>query len=91
MFDYNTNQALINSKAAQAVHSLRTGFEMVNTYAAWLANQPVVNGADPLETIYGFSADEAYVLRTFFETMSQVSTTSQPAFELGQKITGLMN
>lgn len=90
MFGYNIDQTLVTSKAMQAVHSLRTSFELVETYAAWLANIPVVNDVDPLIAVYGFTTDEAYTMRFFFETMENVRTSNETAFDIGRKITGLM-
>jgi hypothetical protein len=81
---------VLDNKVAQAVLGLREAFESVETIAAWLANHPVLEGADPLTTEpYGYSADEAYALRFFFETFNAVKSANTNAFNAGRKMTGL--
>jgi hypothetical protein len=76
-------------KAAQTVLMLRQSFENVEAISAWLANHPN-GGTDPLtQDPYGYTADEAYILRLFFETMESVRTENSSTFEIGRKITGL--
>lgn len=81
---------VLNMKAAQAVLNLREAFEDVEVIAKWLSHHPVVDGVDPLTTDpFGYNEDEAYALRLYFETFSNVKSTNSTAFDAGQKMTGL--
>lgn len=84
------NKQTLDLKAAQAVIGLREAFEDVETIAMWLSNHPVVEGVDPLqEEPFGYSPDEAYALRFYFETFAGVLDSNEPAFNAGRKMTGL--
>ncbi len=88
---YDVSKGTLDMKAAQAVLMLRQSFDEVEAISVWLANHPS-NGTDPDPlTIdpFGYTTDEAYVLRSFFETMETVRTSNAAIFEMGRKITGL--
>jgi hypothetical protein len=83
-----TKQALDNA-AARAVLSMRSAFDQVETISKWLANHPN-SGPDPLtQDPFNYSADEAYALRHYFETMDGVRTAQADTFDVGRKMTGL--
>lgn len=88
---FDVNKGTLDMKAAQAVLSLRSAFEQVETVTKWLANHPNDGtNPDPLtEDPFGYSADEAYALRSFFETFDGVRTANQAAFDIGRTMTGL--
>jgi hypothetical protein len=88
---YDVNKGTLDMKAAQAVLMLRQSFDEVRAVANWLANHPS-NGTDPdplTQDPFGYTADEVYILRSFFETMETVRTANEATFETGRKITGL--
>lgn len=89
MLGYNVDQGTLNMKAASAVIMLRSAFDQIENIAGWLANHPKSGNVDPLVTDYNYTADEAYALRIFFETMQSLRTTNQATFEIGRKMTGL--
>lgn len=89
MAGYQVSRSVLDSKAAQAVLNLRGSFREVENIAGWLANNPVVEGDDPLVTVYEYTEDEAYILRIFFESMNNVRISNASIFEIGRKLTGL--
>lgn len=87
---YDVSKGILDMKAAQTVIMLRQAFDNVTAVFTWLSNHPVSNGIDPLmQDPYGYTADEAYVLRSFFETMNTVRTQNAAAFNTAHKISGL--
>lgn len=86
---YDVNKGTLDMKAASAVIELRDAFEHVETVAKWLANHPKDGDTEPLVIDFGYTADEAYVLRIFFETFESVRIANDNTFEIGRKITGL--
>jgi len=86
---YNVDKGTLDMKAASTVLQLRQAFDNVEAIAAWLDNHPSVGAEDPLITDFGYNSDEAYVLRSFFETMESVRTSNASMFEIGRKMTGL--
>jgi hypothetical protein len=89
MLGYYVDKGTIDQKSGQAVLTLRQGFDQVQNVTKFLANHPKVNNVDPLVSEFGYTADEAYVLRLFFETMDQLRTANAATFDIGRKITGL--
>lgn len=84
------NKQMLDSKIAQAVLAVRSALEKVETVQAWLANQPVVDGADPLtEMPYNYTEDEAYAIRLYFGSVDSIRTGNQNIADIGRKMTGL--
>jgi hypothetical protein len=91
MLGYEVSKGVIDAKSASAVLALRSAFEEVENIAAWLSSHPF-NGTDPDPLTldpYGYTADEAYALRFFFETFDAVRNSNTAAFDAGRKMTGL--
>lgn len=86
---YNVDKGTLDMKAASTVLQLRQAFDNVEAIAAWLGNHPSDGTNDPLVDDFGYNTDEAYVLRSFFETMEGVRTSNATMFETGRKMTGL--
>lgn len=85
---YEVNKGILDMKSAQAVIKLRDAFEQIEGIAKWLANQP--NGVEePLVVKYGYTLDEAYALRLFFETFNTVRISNAATFDVGRQMTGL--
>lgn len=83
------DKGTLDMKSAQTVLQLRAAFDEVESIAKWLANHPN-GGTDPLtQEPYNYSADEAYALRSYFETFDAVRTTNATTFDTGRKMTGL--
>jgi len=83
-----TKQGL-DMSAAQAVLELRRALDKHEAIAAWLANHPVVDGVDPMMSDFGYTADEAYVLRMYFEGVDAIRTANPNLISTGRKMTGL--
>jgi hypothetical protein len=87
---FNVTKDMLDNKAAQAVMAMRSALEKIQAIQAWLANQPDVDGVDPLTSApFGYSADEAYALRLYFGTVDGMRTANAATSELGRKMTGL--
>ena len=80
----------VDSKASDAVLSLRSAFAKVEIMAKWLENQPndPTNG-DSLVTVFGFTADDAYLIRSVFQQLETIRTTNASLFDNARKLTGL--
>lgn len=87
---YNVDKGTLDMKVAQATLHLRSAFEQIETIDTWLANNPVPNGGtDPLIETFGYTADEAYVMRLYFDTFNAVRVANASTFDVGRKMTGL--
>lgn len=80
---------VLDMKAAQAVLELRSSLDKAEAIAEWLANHPVVEGTDPLIAEFGYTADEAYALRIFFESVDSIRNNNGTLLNIGRKMTGL--
>jgi 4-hydroxy-3-methylbut-2-en-1-yl diphosphate synthase IspG/GcpE len=80
---------VLDVKAAQAVLKLRAAFEDTEDIAKWLSNHPVVEGVDPLISDFGYTTDEAYILRFYFESFDAIRINNGNVIDVGRKITGL--
>jgi hypothetical protein len=86
---FDVTKPILDQKAAQAVLAVREAFDQVETVTKWLANHPNP-GTDPLtQDPFNYTADEAYALRNYFETMDGVRTTQAATLDIGRKMTGL--
>lgn len=87
---YDVNKGTLDMKAAQAVLSLRSAFDQIENIAKFLANHPIVNTVDPLAgEPFGYTTDEAYALRLYFDNFDMVRTANATTFDVGRKMTGL--
>lgn len=90
MLGLEVNKTSLDTKFAQTALKLRSAFDQVETVAKWLANHPVVNSVDPLtEEPYNYTADEAYVVRVYFETFDAIRADQAVTFDYARKMTGL--
>lgn len=89
MLGYYVDQNSLNGRAGQTALELRNAFGRVESVSAFLANKPIVSGVDPLVESFGYTADEAYALRHFFESMNQIRLDNAALFNIGRKMTGL--
>lgn len=79
----------LDMAAAQAVLELRRALDKHESIAVWLSNHPVVEGADPLISEFGYDADEAYALRMYFEGVENIRVANPNLISTGRKMTGL--
>jgi hypothetical protein len=86
---YDVTKSVLDTKCADAVLRLRSAFDRIENIAKWLANNPSDGTTDPLVSEYGYSADEAYVIRVYFETFDNVRAANASTFDIGSKMTGL--
>lgn len=83
------SKQVLDMKAAQAVLELRSALDKTEAITTWLANRPVVDGIDPLIAEFGYNADEAYVLRFYFEGVDAIRVANPNLISTGRKMTGL--
>lgn len=84
------NKTILDNKAAEAVLQLRSGLDKHESIAAWLANHPIVDSVDPLTVEpFGYTADEAYALRFYFEGVDAIRVNNPNLIATGRKMTGL--
>lgn len=98
MAGFEVTKGLIDQKAGEAVVRLRDAFDLIEILSVFLSNVPS-SGGDGLETIYGFSPDDAYLLRLTFEKLNALrlaayahggpNNDEPSAFDYGNKFTGL--
>lgn len=88
MLGYEVNKGILDTKSAQAVLALRDAFDRIETMAKWLTNHPN-GGTDPLIESFGYTADEAYAMRIYFETFETVRVNNAATFDIGRKMSGL--
>ena len=82
-------KSVLDSKCAYAVLEMRQALDKTESIAKWLTNHPVVEGVDPLIADMGYTADEAYVLRVYFESIDAIRTNNANLIDIGRKMTGL--
>ena len=88
---FDVTKQMLDAKVAQAALQLRSAFEHIDTINSWLENHPVPNGtADPLTLEpFGYTSDEAYAMRVYFQTFSTLREDNAATFDVGRKMTGL--
>lgn len=83
-------KAVLDMKIADAVMSVRSALDKVETIASWLVNHPTVDSVDPLTLEpFGYTADEAYAVRLYFESVEGIRTSNPNLSAVGRKMTGL--
>ncbi|QBZ73581.1 hypothetical protein SEA_ROSAASANTEWAA_17 [Streptomyces phage RosaAsantewaa] len=82
-------KTVLDGKAAQAVLEMRSALDKTESIAKWLANHPVVDTVDPLIAEFGYTNDEAYVLRFYFESVDNIRINNANLIDTGRKMTGL--
>ena len=85
----NVDKPTLDMNAAQAVIELRSALNKHEAIAAWLANHPVIDGTDPLIAEFGYTTDEAYILRMYFEGVDAIRVANPNLISTGRKMTGL--
>lgn len=83
------DKQILDQRAAQAVLEMRSALDKTEAIAKWLANHPVVEAVDPLIEVFGYTADEAYILRLYFESVDAIRTNNTNLIDTGRKMTGL--
>lgn len=89
MLGYEVNKGILDARCAEAVLDLRAAFDKIESIAIWLANNPTDGTTDPLVATYGYTSDEAYALRLYFETFNNVRTSNSSTLDIGRHMTGL--
>lgn len=83
------SKPILDMKAAQAVLQMRSAFDMTESIAKWLQNHPVLEAVDPLVNEFGYTSDEAYTIRQYFEGFDAIRINNQTLIDVGRKMTGL--
>ena len=80
----------IDSKVGDALLQLRQALDKSYSINKFFVNNPVsVAGVDPLVEVYGYTVDEAYLLRLVFEGIAEIKDNSSTLEENARKLTGL--
>lgn len=86
----------LDYKMAQTLVSARTVVKDLEAIDAFLDRTAVVDGVDPLTVPiaeggkFGYTADEAYLIRVTFELLSGAQTTIGPILTTARALTGLL-
>lgn len=79
----------IDTKTGQTVLTLRAAFDQVKNISQFLANNPNDGTNDPLIDTYGYTIDEAYMIRLVFQDLEAIRTNNASTFDIASKLTGL--
>lgn len=79
----------IDVRAGEAIMTLRKAFCQIRTIALFLANHPGAGETDPLVVDYGYTQDEAYLLRLVFEHFDSTRVAEEDMLLTARKLTGL--
>jgi hypothetical protein len=79
----------LDMSVAQAVLDLRRALDKHESIAAWLANHPKTETNEPLVSEFGYTDDEAYALRMYFEGVDAIRINNPNLIAVGRKMTGL--
>lgn len=82
-------KGILDMKSAEAVLQMRSALNRTESIAKWLAAHSASEDGDPLVTEFGYSSDEAYILRSYFENVDAIRTNNTNLIALGYKMTGL--
>lgn len=89
MAGIEVNRNVIDVRTGEAIMSLRTAFRQVRNITAFLANNPGAGETDPLVVEYGYTTDEAYLIRLVFEHFDGVRNANEDMLNTARKLTGL--
>lgn len=78
----------LDPAAAEAVLAVRTAFDRVEVVANWLGDSSSASG-DILEVEFGYSREEAYLLRLVFEQLNAARLAAADTMVIARKLTGL--
>lgn len=93
MAGLEVSRSNLDQKVAEAIIAVRRSFRQVDRVNGFLSNNPsnAVDGdlltKDPAEGGFGYTADEAYLIRVTFEQLTALDV--EGPLELGRKLTGL--
>lgn len=92
--DYAVSQAIIDLRqACRKVDSINKflSFHPSNAVGGDLLTNPLPTASDPTGAVggFGYTEDEAYLIRIIFEQLNGVRETALPILETGRKLTGL--
>lgn len=83
------NRDTIDVRAGEAIMTLRRAFGQVRTVALFLSNHPGAGATDPLVVDYGYTEDEAYLIRLVFEHFDATRVNEEDMLLTARKLTGL--
>lgn len=88
MAGIEVTRAVMDVRLGEAGLSVRGAFDKVEHIFDFLQNNP--NGAtDPLVDTYGYTTDEAYLIRVTFENLMALKNNNSSVFANLSKLTGL--
>lgn len=89
MAGIRVDRQTIDVRLGEAALAVRDSFERVESIQLWLADHPGSGPQDPLVTSFGYTEDEAYLIRLVFEQLNTMRTEHAATLVLTHKLTGL--
>lgn len=89
MAGIEVTRPVMDVRLGEAGLSVRDAFYKVDNIYYWLQNNPNSGDADPLVTGFGYTADEAYLIRVTFEGLKNLKTNNDSLLSNLRKLTGL--
>lgn len=86
----------LDYKLSQTLVSARVVVKDLETIQSFLERTTAVNGVDPLTVPFadggkfGYTEDEAYLIRVTFEQLAAAKTTIGPVLDTARALTGLL-
>jgi len=79
----------LDFQAGETVVALRDAYVLVQRMAAFISDQQATEDSDPLVDTYGYTKDEAYMLRMVFENLDASYEDIADVMQIARKLTGL--
>lgn len=89
MAGIKVDRQVIDIRIGEAALAVRDTFDRVESIQLWLADHPGSGAGDPLVSQFGYTEDEAYLIRLVFGQLNTIRTQNQETLTLTHKLTGL--
>ncbi len=86
---FEVSRNLLDARAGEAARDLLRVLSRAEQLARWLADRPEQDGVDPLVADFGYTEDEAYLLRSTFTDLHALATAQSSLLARARKLTGL--
>lgn len=86
---FKVSRDLLDARAGEVARDLQRVLTRAEQIHLWLIDQPVVDGADPLVSEFGYTEDEAYLLRSTFTDLTGLASAEDSVLVRTRKLSGL--
>lgn len=88
---YYIDQMSINGRTVNALITLRNAYDVIESFASFIRLHDPEEGSsvDPLVEKFGYTVEEATILRDVFLGLDQARVDNEEIFAKARKITGL--